>query len=222
MTNNATDTEYLIAQKAAKEYRSKGYEVTLAPKLDFLRGMTPDLLASRGDERIVVEVKSRSSLAADRRVAEMARIIAEKPGWSFDLVLVAEPEKLDSPEGARSFEHDEILRTLEAAERLIETGLPDAAFVIAWSACEAGIRARLAELGVQDSDITTPLFTLDRAVFEGVLSREEYQVLNRMLPYRNAFVHGFQPGEFDPAMTADLIAFARRIADPASVSDSVE
>ena len=222
MTNHATDTEYLITHKTAEEYRSKGYEVTLAPKLDFLPGMTPDLLASRGDERIVVEVKSRTSLSADRRVAELARIIEDKPGWSFDLVLVAEPEKLDSPEGARSFEREQILRRSEAAEDLLEADMAEVAFIVAWSACEASIRSQVAEQGVPDRGVTASLFLLDQAVFEGVLSRSEYKYLTGLLPYRNAIVHGFDSGEFDAALVAGLIAFARRMADPASVSDSSE
>ena len=221
MTSHTTDTEYLFTQKTAEEYRSKGYEVTFEPKLDFLPGMTPDLLVSRGDERMVIEVKSRSTLAADRRVAEMARIIADKPGWSFELVLVAEPERLDSPEGARSFEHEQILGTSDAAEGLLQAGLPEAAFVMAWSACEASIRARVAEEGVLDGGITTSLFVLDRAVFEGILSRSEYKYLTGLLPYRNAIVHGFDAGEFDAALAADLIAFARRMAGPANADEPV-
>ena len=52
----------------------------------------------------MIEVKSRRSLAADARISELAPAVDSRPGWSLDLLLVAEPEKLDSPEGARSFE----------------------------------------------------------------------------------------------------------------------
>ena len=219
MTNHATDTEYLITHKTAEEYRRKGYEVTLEPALDFLPGMTPDILACRGDGRIVVGVKSRTSLAYDRRVAEMARILREKPGWTFELVLVAEPERLEAPEGARSFERDQILHRLEEAESLMEAGLLDTAFVMAWSACEAAIRAVVAEQCVPDIGTTTPLFTLDQAVFEGVLSRSEYNDLRRMLPYLNAIVNGYDAGELDASMTTDLIAMARRMSSPVGAGD---
>ena len=104
MVRYATDTEYLLTRKTAEEYRNKGYEVLFEAPLDLLPGFRADLLARKGDEVRVIVVKSRSSLAADPRIGELARLIDSKPGWSFELVLVSEPEKLDSPEGARSFE----------------------------------------------------------------------------------------------------------------------
>ena len=222
MTNHATKAEYLFTQKVAREYRSKGYEVTLVPKIDFLPGMTPDILVRRGKERIVVGVKSGTSLAADRSVAEMARILYEKPGWTFELVLVPEPEKLDSPDGARSWERERILLKSEEAEGLLRSGFSEAAFLTAWSTCEAAIRAAVAEEGVPESGVTTGLFVISQAVFEGVLSRSEYDDLMPMLEYRNAIVHGFDAGEPDAAMTSYLLALARRMAasDPGDDADA--
>ena len=100
MMAGASNAEHLLARKTAEEYRSKGYEVTLDAPLDFFPGYRADLLARKAGEVTVIEVKSRSSLAADSRIRELARVVDAKPGWSFELLLVAEPEKLDSPEGA--------------------------------------------------------------------------------------------------------------------------
>ena len=99
MVRHGTIFEYLLTQKTAEEYRSRGYEVLVEASLDFLPGFTADLLVRKGDEVKVIEVKSRPSLAADPKISELARIIESKPGWTFELLLVSEPEKLDSPEG---------------------------------------------------------------------------------------------------------------------------
>lgn len=50
----------------AEEYRGQGYEVSFQPNPDdlpdFLKTYRPDLVARRGDEAVIIEVKSRSSL----------------------------------------------------------------------------------------------------------------------------------------------------------------
>ena len=129
MVRNATDSEYLLTRKTAEEYQGKGYEVLFEAPIDFMPGFTADLLVRKGDEVKVIEVKSRPSLAANPRIGELARLIESKPGWSFELLLVAEPEKLDSPEGARAFDSGRILQRVEEAERSLQAGSPEAAFL---------------------------------------------------------------------------------------------
>ena len=87
MISNATNAEYLLALKTAQEYRSKGYDVSTEVLLDFFPNFQADLVVRKGDESKVIEVKSRSSLAADRRISELANIIESKPGWTFELIL---------------------------------------------------------------------------------------------------------------------------------------
>lgn len=214
MVGHGTISEYLLTKKTAEEYRSRGYEVLAEASLDFLPGFTADLLVRKGDEVKVIEVKSRPSLAADPKVSELARIIESKPGWTFELLLVGEPEKLDSPEGARSFEGESIGHRLEEAEKALQAGFPEAAFLLAWSAHEAAIREMIAEQGVAESTITGPGYVLDQAVFNGVISREDYRTLKEMLKYRNAIVHGFSLSDFRVEMVVGLLNTGRRIITP--------
>ena len=219
MVGPTTDSEYLLIRKTAEEYRSNGYEVQLAAVLDFLPNFQADLLVRKGDEVKVIEVKSRSSLAADPRISELAQLIDSKPGWSFELILVGEPEKVDSPVGARAFEGEGILQRIEQAERSLGAGMPEAAFLLAWSACEAAVRELIAAEGVSDTRITSPRFVLDQAVFRGVISREKYDNLVGMLKYRNAIVHGFDPGDFSVELIPGLIETVQRIITSASEVD---
>ena len=218
MVTHGATSHYLLTKKTAEEYRRRGYEVTLEAPLDFLPGFTADLLVRRGDEVKVIEVKSRPSLAADPRIVELARRIESKPGWTFELVLVSEPEKLDSPAGARSFGNENIAQRFEEAERALDAGLPEAAFLLAWSAHEAAIRMVFSEQGITESGITGPHFVLNQAVINGVISREEYKTLKEMLKYRNAIAHGFSLSDFRAELVVDLIAAGRRITAAASES----
>ena len=211
MVGNATGSEYLLARKTAEEYRSKGYEVLLDAPLDFLPGFTADLLVRKGDEVRVIEVKSRPSLAADPKISELARLIESKPGWSFELLLVSEPEKLDSPEGARSFESGKIRQRVEEAESSLRAGSSEAAFLLAWSASEAAIRELLTAQGVSSTSITSPGYVLDQGIYHGVISRDDHDALTHMRKYRNAIVHGFGTDDFSDELVTGLIETIRRI-----------
>ena len=212
MVEDAAIREGLLADQTAEEYRRKGYEVSREPQLDFLPGFRPDLVARKGDEAIVVEVKARSSLAANPKIKEFAQVIRSKPGWSFELVLVAEPEKLDSPEGANPLGGEGIVEQINKAERALESNLPEAAFLLAWSACEAAVREMNASQGVSSKGITTPSYVLNQAVSQGVISRDDYNKLAGMMRYRNAIVHGFSLNDFSDKLVKDLIKSVRRMA----------
>ena len=212
MVTEATNAEYLLTRKRAEEYRSRGYEVSLEAPLDFLPGFQADLIARKGGETKVVEVKTRSSLASMPQITELARIVDSKPGWSFELVLVGEPEKVDSPEGTSAISGGMILERIEAAEQALGSGLSEAAFLLAWSACEAATRELIAAEGTADSGIPTSIHVLDQAVYEGVISRGEYKTLTGFQKYRNAIVHGFNVDDFNDELVANLINVVRRMA----------
>ncbi len=219
MVRDATDSEYLLTRKTAEDYRSKGYEVLMEAPLDFMPGFRADLLVRKCGEARVIEVKSRPSLAADPKIGELARLIESMPGWTFALVLVGEPEKVDSPEGARSFESEKIVQRIKEAEKSREAGLPEAAFLLAWSASEAVIRALLAAQGVSSTSITSPGYVLDQGVYHGVISRDDYDTLTRMRKYRNAIVHGFGTDDFNDDLVAELIATIRRVMTTPALRD---
>ena len=216
MVRQGTTSEYLLTQKTAEEYRGKGYEVLMQAPLDFLPGFTADLLVRKGEEVKVIEVKTRPSLAANPKIIELARTIESKPGWTFELLLVSEPEKRDSPESACSFSSEEIVQRFEEAEKALQAGLPEAAFLLAWSAHEAAIREVIAEQGVPNRGITGSGYVLDQAVFHGVISRDDYTTLKEMLKYRSAIVHGFSLSDFRAELVVELLKTARRIIAGAS------
>ena len=215
----ATTSEYLLARKTAEEYRRKGYDVSVGPLLDFLPGFRADLLVRKGGKVKVIEVKSRSSLATEPRIGELVQIIDSKPGWDFELLLVGEPERLDSPEGAHSFKGESILHLIEDAEKSLEMGIREAALLLAWSALEAVIRETMAAEGVSKTGITVPSQFLDHALFHSVISRAEYENLTSVRKYRNAIAHGFNARDFDDGLVKELIETVRRIATTSSLSN---
>lgn len=202
------------ARVLAEEYRRRGYEVIEAPSReqlpDFLASYQPDLLIRKGQESIVVAVKSRTALTKDPHIRELARLLRTKPNWNFELVVAGEEEQWRVPEGARPFAREDILSNVEAAEHLLEAGFSEAALLLAWSAVEAAVRLLTEEEHIV-LDCHTPIYILKQAVMHGVISRDEYRVLTKIMEYRNALIHGFQPSHFEPTHITELTSTTKRL-----------
>lgn len=207
----ASSLELVLIHKTAEEYRQKGYEVTVETPLDFLPGFFADLVARKGEEVKVIEVKSRASLAASPQIGELARILDSKLGWSLDLVMVGEPERLDSPSGASAYDREDIAGRVEEAEELLRLEYSGAAFLAAWAACEAAARLLVSEEGITTAGITTSGYVLEQATHLGVISREEYRRLNEWQKYRNALIHGYGNSDFDSGLVIALIKMVREM-----------
>ena len=202
-----------FVEKKAAEYRSKGYEVEEDCPLEFLPGFRADLVVRKGGETKVIEVKYRASLAESSKMRELAEVLHDRPGWSFELLLVGEPEKLDSPEGVQSFAGEEIRQRLTEAEKALKHGLGEAAFLLVWSAFEAVTRELIAAEGVSIARVTKSGYVLDQAVYHGVISRKEYEYLADMRKYRNAIAHGFDVNGFSDEKVTELIEVVLRLLD---------
>jgi hypothetical protein len=209
-----TSRERRRARAIAEEYRSKGYEVFEEPSPaqlpDFLSSYSPDLLVRRGDEAIIVAVKSRSSLAKDPQTRDLAQLLRTKPHWNFELIMVGEDEQLSTPEGARPFKRDDILRGIETAEQLMASGFSEAALLLARSTSEATVRLLTEEEGLVLEHLN-PLSILTQATSNGVISRDDYNFLTKVMKHRNALVHGFKTTEFDPALVTELIKLTKHL-----------
>ena len=213
MTEDIAILERKFIDKKAAEYRSRGYEVEENCLLEFLPGYRADLIVRKGKEVRVVEVKSRTSLARSPRMTELAEILYDKPDWNYDLLLVGEPEKLESPEGAQSFREEEIRQRLAEAEEVLERGSGAAAYLLAWSACEAAIRNLIETEGISITRVTTAAYVLDMAVMHGIISREDHNYLSDMMKYRNAIAHGFDANGFSDDKVTELIEVVVRLLD---------
>ncbi len=202
------------ARAIAEEYRSQGYVVIEEPSPeqlpDFLSSYHLDLLVRKGDEARVVEVKSKSSLAKDPQIRDLARLLHNKPNWNFELVVVGEDTPFGSLEEARPFKKEDILQGIEATEKLFESGFAEAALMLAWSTSEATVRLLIEAEGIS-LDRFDPPYILMQAVTNGVISREDYNFLTKVMKYRNAHAHGFKTVDFDPALVRELVSTTKRL-----------
>lgn len=211
---DVTILEKNFIEKKAVEYRSRGFKVEKNGSLKFLPNYRADLIVRKDGVAKVIEVKSRTSLTQSPTRRKLAEVLNNKPGWSYELLLVGEPEKLESFDGAQSFTEDEIRQRMDEAETVLEGGSSEAAFLLAWSACEAATRRWVEAEGIAIKRVTKARYVLDTAVFHGIISRNDSRYLIDMMKYRNAIVHGFDVKGFSDEKVTELISFVRRLLDP--------
>ena len=196
MTLHTTAREHQRLLEVAREYRQHGYDVIIEPRPDQLPGfLAPfriDMLARSAEENVIVEVRTQESLADAPELDAVAQALHDQPSWRFELVVTNPKDRSSLPlKDAASLNHLDITYRLREARQLSDQEHGEAAFLLAWSATEALLRAIADEEAIpvapnNPSQLTKSLFTY------GVLDKEQYQILQHGLQARNTVVHGYK------------------------------
>lgn len=203
-------------ERVAQQYRDEGFAVLAHPDRDhlpsFAAGHNVDLLASRGEEHVLVQAKQdRSSLEADPSALQLAEVTNAQPGWRCDLVILGEGDPFRRiTREAREPSNQEIDDSLAEVERLVQAGHLRAASVLAWATLEAAMRqvASEAELYMPK---TLPGELLRTLYGNGLLTREEFDRLKQSFRLRSEIVHGLVPAPIDPTLIMALVRTTRRL-----------
>jgi hypothetical protein len=204
-------------QEIAQRYRDQGYEVTLAPKgdelPDALRTLPPDLIARKGGDVVVVEVKSRPSLSRPPRPSDLARVVREQTDWRFELVIVNPERQIPAPYDAQDWNEEDVQSRLREAKTLLDAGHVEAALLLGWSATEATLRL-LAEREGLPLERMDPPYLLKRLATSAVLRQQEYNRFWSLFELRNAVAHGLKPTQLDASDAQALVKATARLLRP--------
>jgi Holliday junction resolvase len=220
----AVERGRLIKEQVARRLVREGYDVVVEPGPDLLppdlARFRPDILARRGEEKLIVEIKARSDRPSGSQIQELARLVRAKPGWHFELV-VAPPEPTESESGTTWTAAEAAARVAEA-EALVDAGHDEAGLLLAYAAAEAAARhlAERAGMGVQ---WWSPPALFRQLVHAGLLDRQHVEALDRTRISRNQLVHGLTPdGDVGPQVRK-LAQVARELlaedSRPAAMAD---
>jgi len=218
-------------QQIAKSYEDEGYVVIVHPDKDHLPGFAldfgPDLLATRANERVLVQVKQdRADLAADPKIMHRAEITNMQPDWRYDLHVLEQDNslrKVARVAGQPTAEQiEQMLRDAEAligalplseeirmkSPELDET-VRRSAFLQAWAALEAAMRHAL----LRDGEPTElqPTVLIRQLYSSGRISLPEYHLIETNRQMRNSIVHGFGPISVHPNQVQSITELARRL-----------
>jgi len=177
----------------ATDFRQRGYDVVIEPRgaalPEFLAGTTPDMIATKDNEHVVVEVKSAPDRVDPEQVRQLANRISRRAGWRFVLMAPKPREQLLPGEDLRPLDDDSIRRRFDEARKLVSSGHVEAALLLAWTAAEATMRL----LSEPSPDRPDTRSLLRRLASEGVLDQGTFAALNEAYRLRSSVAHGLTP-----------------------------
>jgi REase_AHJR-like len=209
-------------ERVAQRYRDEGYQVIVKPIDDqippFIAGFQPNLIAIRGSENVVVEIKlNRIDLAGDHQISRLAEIVNARLGWRLDLVVL-EPETAveKASQDAAEPSDEQLAQILKTADELSEKGYSPYACVVAWGGLEAAMRRMRGDAELYGR--TTPTELMRALYGNGLLSREQFERLRESYKIRSQVVHGLVPGEVDPDLVRYVTTTARYLVSGAEAA----
>ncbi len=132
-------------ERIAHEYTDQGYEVVVEPSgadlPDFVREYTPDLIAKRGKDCLIIEIKQPRPDAERDRIRAIAERVQSQPGWRFVLISPQErPPNVITAEAVQTPDDKYVRALAQDARRLLNEAHYEAALRLAWSAVEGAMR----------------------------------------------------------------------------------
>jgi REase_AHJR-like len=212
--NDAMELEAL--HRIAKRYRDDGYDVIIDPRGDrvppFAVGFELDLVATRGNKGVVVEIKTnRFDLSHDPQIMRLAQVVNAQPGWRLDVVVLESETAVEkAAQKAAEPSDEQLAQILKAAEELADQGYSPYACVVAWGGLEAAMR-RVRD-GAERYGRATPAELMRTLYGNGFLSREQFDRLKESYKIRSQVVHGLVPPQVDPELVRYVTATARYLA----------
>ncbi|MFI1150034.1 hypothetical protein [Streptomyces sp. NPDC020817] len=209
----------LISDYGARGYAVVSTEDTASIPSEVSR-LRPDLILRKGDETIVVELKSGADSSDHAQAAQLeglAGAIEHLPNWKLELHwLGATPAKRVSREQA-----DEIITRARAVQAVD----PGAALLLAWAAAEVALDRMIRQANADDVDFApgrramqSPKQLVTIAQSLGLISYDIYETLLTSVEARNNIAHGFRIDGDVASLTGDLLEAIQRILPETYVS----
>lgn len=211
-----------VLAEIADRYRREGYDVVVTPGPgqipDFLAGFRPDLLATRGEQGVVVEVKLRRlDLADDPQITRLAEVLDARPGWRLDTIVLEPETSLEgAAQGGVEPSDSELQQMLDTADELAANGYAPYACVVAWAGLEAAMRRLRDEVELYGR--STPNELMTTLYGKGFLSREQFLRLRHAQQIRNRIVHGLVPQTVDTGTVRYLTDTVRNLVEGGQVT----
>jgi hypothetical protein len=211
---DTSENESHILDELQFKYESQGFQFVRTPQRgalpSFFEGYIPDALARKGNETVVIEVKSTGGPLKDH-LGRIAERIQREPGYKFAFVI-AQPEHgtVISPSSDR---HD-VLKRIASAQDLSNSGDLGGALLLAWSALEAAVRRQLREDTSAVRKALSASALVSALISFGLVEEEDKEKLDIAANFRNMVAHG----ETKANPPAETVAFIIGLANALTIN----
>jgi uncharacterized protein YutE (UPF0331/DUF86 family) len=187
-------------KKVARKYKVLGYDVleNPDPRLlpEFMRGITPDIIARSKSDNVIIEVKNHTSLKGSNDLISIAERVSGHPEWRFELVVLDENENDQFADSGMEYE-----RLLDKIQIATSVRLFDVAYVYLVNVLVETTRDLAGKYNIKYRGKTDRDLLIDLG-FKGVLPKELLQQCLSSLSRRDKLAHAL--GEVDNPSADDL------------------
>lgn len=188
------DRERIAIESIAKELEDSGYTVFIDPDTSImpfdLEGYQPDIFATKNEENLIVEVKSKSAPRTIERYKKIAETVSKQKNWRFMLSTVDDKYQSEPCAIKPDFDIEALPKFFQKLERLFEVESYDLALPYLWSIYISGMRMIGHRRGIP-IDATTDKSVLNYMYSLGEMSNEDFEKSLHFLELRNQLVHTF-------------------------------
>ncbi len=216
MTSGRSEHDLLL-NDLIERYRSEGYEVLKEPGPDAvpfdLGGYSPDLVAKKGGQGLIIEVKPQTGRLSFDSLRSVAGEIKRHEGWRFLLVTGQDVEDATLPgQGEESFSWDQVSEAVQEAEAARTQGAPILAFMRLWVAFERMMRFRARLITLPIDRLVSPRIMIAQLYSHGELSAQQFELATDLIRVRNPVFHGLDVSDLGKDV-ARLTLLVRELRD---------
>jgi hypothetical protein len=179
-------SETTVLENTVADLRAEGFDVLVQPSRQavppFLKGYSPDAIAIRGNEKIVIEVLS-SGPSAKQKLEELQKLVANDPLWQLRAIWI----NSSPPTQVERVPRKNIEKAIEGVKSLLADDSTMPALLMAWAIFEALGRGILPE---KFNRPQTPGRLVDVLAEGGQLTPSEADQLRLLATLRNRVIHG--------------------------------
>ena len=195
MNTTAERPENVKISALAEQYAIEGFSVTREPSVTSLPfdlgGYRPDLIATKDNAGLMVEVQTKLARLSVDRFRAIAEEVGRHPGWRFLLVTLDDVETQNPPGTAGELPGwSQLKQRINQASAMLKAGEHEPALLYLWSIFEALLRKRAIEISMPIERFPA-LQVINHLYSLGELSLSQYDFAILVLENRNKLAHGF-------------------------------
>lgn len=187
--------EFMQQEFVVNDLKKKGYSVITEPDPSIipfdLHQYRPDILATRGNENLIIEFKTRGTHRSIERYKEIAEIVGSHENWRFMLSTVDDIESTERSPSEGQANPQDLNRMLNKLEILLSGENYDLALPYLWSVYISAMRIVGESAGIP-IDVTSDRSVLNHMYSLGEISSDEYEAARKFLEIRNKSVHSLE------------------------------
>jgi hypothetical protein len=178
----------------ASSYAQQGFTVLREPQnseLPFdLGDYKPDLIATKEDTNLIIEVKTKASRISVDRFQSLAQEISKHPGWHFLLVTLEDVDSSRIPTTSSELPTwPQLVTKLQQTQALIAEGALEPAILYLWSIFEAALRKRAIDQSIPVERLPASML-LNHMYSQGEVSVDDVDLFREFMGKRNRIAHG--------------------------------